>query len=54
MNPDQALNQVRPVLRLIGTALIVVGLAKFFGVNINIARGSGLELAVAGYLTKAI
>ncbi len=54
MNPDQALNQVRPVLKLVGTALIVVGLAKFFGVNINIARGSGLELAVAGYLTKSI
>lgn len=54
MNPDQALNQVRPVLRLIGTALIVVGLAKFFGLNINIAKGSGLELALAGYLTKAI
>lgn len=54
MNPDQALNHVRPVLRFIGTALIVVGLAKFFGININIMRGSGLEIAVAGYLTKAI
>ena len=54
MTLDQALGQVRPILKLIGTALIVVGLAKFFGVNINLARGSGLELAVAGYLTKAI
>ncbi len=54
MNPEQALGQIRPVLKLVGTAMIVVGLAKFFGININILRGSGLELAVAGYLTKAI
>jgi len=53
MNPDQALAQVRPILKLIGTVLIVIGIAKFFGFQIPM-RGSGLEIAVAGYLTKSI
>lgn len=54
MNIDQAMGQLRPILSLIGSALIAVGVLKFFGVNINILRGSGLEIAVAGYLTKSI
>lgn len=52
MNIDQALSQARPIIHLIGTALIAAGLAKFFGVHISILKGSGLEIAVAGYLTK--
>lgn len=53
MNPDQALGQIRPILKLIGSAMIAAGLLKFFGVGIPM-KGSGLEVAVAGYLTKAI
>lgn len=54
MNADQIFGQVRPILSLIGSILIVVGLLKFFGVNINVMSGSGLEIGVAGYLLKAI
>lgn len=50
---NQALAPIRPVLSLLGSAVIAVGLLKFFGVSIPIS-GSGLELAVAGYLMKAI
>ena len=53
MNIDQSLGQIRPILSLIGSAVVALGLLKFFGVNIPLA-GSGLELAVAGYLIKAI
>jgi len=53
MNIDQALGQVRPITTLIGTVLIVAGLAKFFGVQVPIS-GSGLEIAVAGWLIKGI
>ena len=54
MNFDQSMNQVRPILSIIGSVLIVIGLLKFFGVNINALNGSGLEIAVAGFLTKHI
>ena len=50
---DQALGQIRPILAIVGTALIIVGLLKFFGLNIPM-NGSGLEIAVAGWLTKNI
>lgn len=53
MQIDQALGQVRPILSLIGTAVIAVGLAKYFGAGIPIS-GSGLELAVAGFLLKHV
>lgn len=53
MNIDQALGQVRPLTTLIGTALLIAGLLKFFGVGIPI-NGGGLEIAVAGWLTKNI
>lgn len=53
MNADQIFGQLRPILSLAGSLLIAVGLLKFFGVNIPIG-GSGLELAVAGYLMKSI
>ena len=42
-----------PIAALIGTLLIIAGLAKFFGVNIPIG-GGGLEIAVAGYLLKGV
>lgn len=45
---NQALSPVRPL-----TVLLIAGLAKFFGVNVPI-NGSGLEIAVAGWLMKAI
>lgn len=54
MDIDKALNQARPILRIAGTALIAIGVAKFFGLDVNFIRGSGLEIAVAGYLTKSI
>lgn len=50
----QFMSHLPAILALIGSALIVVGLLKFFGVHINIVRGSGLEIAVAGYLLKAL
>jgi hypothetical protein len=53
MQVDQALGQVRPILGLIGSLLIIVGLAKFFGVNISIGF-DGLHLAAAGWLMKGI
>lgn len=53
MDINQALNPLRPFLTLAGTLLILAGLAKFFGVNIPV-NGSGLEIAVAGYLLKGV
>lgn len=53
MNIDQALGQVRPIIAIVGSVLIAVGVLKFFGVDIPL-RGSGLELAVAGFLVKHI
>lgn len=53
MNADQIFGQLRPLLQLAGSVLITAGLLKFFGVNIPIS-GSGLEIAVAGYLAKSI
>lgn len=53
MTLDQALGSIRPFTSIAGTILIIAGLLKFFGVNVPI-HGSGLEIAVAGYLTKAI
>ncbi|WP_296203598.1 hypothetical protein [uncultured Hyphomicrobium sp.] len=46
MSVDQALGQARPIL-----SIIAAGLAKFFGAGVPIG-GSGLELAVAGFLLK--
>lgn len=50
---NQILGQIRPILSLIGSVLIAAGLLKFFGVNIPMS-GSGLEIAVAGWLLKGI
>jgi hypothetical protein len=50
---NQVLSPIRPLTQLIGTVLLIAGLAKFFGVNIPI-NGGGLELAVAGYLLKTV
>lgn len=54
MNLDQAMGQVRPILQLIGSAVIVIGVLKFMGVNINVLNGSGLEIAAVGFLIKNI
>jgi len=54
MNADQVFGQIRPILHLLGSALIAVGLLKFFGVNINVLNASGLEIGVAGYLMKSV
>jgi hypothetical protein len=53
MTSDQIFGQLRPILSLAGSILIAVGLLKYFGVQIPFG-GSGLELAVAGYLMKSI
>lgn len=53
MDLNQALSPIRPILATVGSVMIAAGLLKFFGVNIPIS-GSGLEIAVAGWLTKAI
>ena len=54
MNIDQAMGQLRPILSLIGSALIAVGVLKFFGVNINVLRDTWWEIAAAGYFMKSI
>jgi len=53
MDINQALAPVRPFASLIGTLLIIAGLAKFFGVQIPIS-GDGLQIAVAGWLLKNV
>lgn len=53
MNIDQAMGQVRPMLKIIGTVVIAAGLAKFFGFGVPVSY-PGLELAVAGYLLKSV
>ncbi len=53
LSADAIFGQLRPILSLAGSILIAVGLLKFFGVNISFG-GSGLELAVAGFLMKSI
>lgn len=53
LNPDQIFGQLRPLLTIAGSILIAGGLLKFFGVNVPI-HGSGLEIAVAGYLMRSI
>lgn len=52
-NVDQIFGQMRPLLSIVGSVLIIAGLAKFFGFNVPI-NGSGLEIAVAGWLTRSI
>lgn len=53
MDLNQAINPIRPFAVLVGTILILAGLAKFFGLNIPIS-GGGLEIAVAGWLLKSV
>ena len=53
MTADQVFGQLRPVLSLVGSLAIAAGLLKFYGVNIPIT-GSGLEIAVSGFLIKHI
>lgn len=53
MDLDQVLSPIRPFARLVGTVLIIAGLLKFFGLQIPI-NGSGLEIAVAGWLLKSV
>ncbi len=53
MDINNALSQIRPILQLAGSAVVAVGLLKFFGVNVPVS-GSGLEIAVAGWLLKSI
>ncbi len=54
MDLNQALAPVKPIAALVGTVLIIAGLAKFFGVNSIPISGGGLEIAVAGWLMKGI
>lgn len=50
---NQVISPIRPLAQLIGTALLIAGLAKFFGVSVPI-NGGGLEIAVAGWLLKGV
>ncbi len=52
MNADQILGQLRPILSLVGSIVIAVGLIDYMGWG-NIP-GSGLETAVAGFLLKHV
>lgn len=47
MNLDQLRNQVRPIVHILGVALVVVAALKLFGVNINFG-GSVEEAALVG------
>ena len=53
MDMNQALAPIRPVLAMIGSIVIAVGVLKFFGVQVPF-NGGGLELAAIGWLMKAI
>lgn len=53
LNIDQVFGQLRPLLQLVGSLMIIAGLLQWFGVNIPVT-GNGLELAVAGFLAKNI
>lgn len=50
---NQVLGPIRPITQLLGTVLLIAGLAKFFGIQVPIG-GGGLEIAVAGYLLKTV
>lgn len=50
---NQAIAPIRPLAQLVGTVLLLAGLAKFFGIDIPI-NGGGLEIAVAGWLLKSV
>ena len=54
MDLNQALAPVRPITQLLGKVLIIVGLAMFFGMNINVFAHPGLEVAFAGWLLQGI
>ena len=51
MQVDQVLNQVRPFVQLIGSALILIGAAKFFGFNAGL-NGEGWQLVIVGFGLK--
>jgi hypothetical protein len=46
--------QLQPILHLAGSILIAAGLLKFFGLTSIPLNGPGLEIAIAGWLTKNI
>lgn len=50
---NKALGQVRPILSLVGSVLIVIALAKFFGVSVPM-RGGWMEIGAGGFLIKHI
>jgi len=50
---NQIIAPIRPLVSLVGSLLIIAGLLKFFGLNVPL-NGSGLEIAVAGWLMKGI
>lgn len=41
MNLDQIRSQIRPIVHIVGVALVAVAALKLFGVNINF--GGGVE-----------
>ena len=53
LDVNQIFGQLRPLFSLAGSLMIIAGLLQWFGVNIPI-NGSGLELAVAGFLIKSV
>ena len=53
LDPNAIFGQLRPLLSLVGSVVIIAGVLKYFGVNIPVS-GSGLELAAIGFLIKNI
>lgn len=51
---DQVVGPIRPFLYVAGLIVMAIGLAKFFGANINVLSGQPLEIAFAGFLIKSI
>lgn len=50
---NRVLGQVRPILGLVGSVLIVIALLKFFGIQVPM-RGGWMEIGAGGFLIKHI
>jgi len=54
MDANQGLAQVRTMLGFVGMALILVGLAKMFGMTGIPIKGEYWQIMIAGFCAKAI
>jgi len=52
MNANDALAQIRTILGYVGSVLVLIALAKFAGIAINV-RGEYWQIAILGWALKA-